>query len=193
MKDEAKTKKQLIDEIQELRKFVGEILNEQNDPLDLTNLSLMKEAFRQMKKNQEMYVKAFIQNALPMGLTNHRDGCFVDVNDTFLRLSGFKRNEVIGSSAIDLGLVTSEQRAAALNKLNNKGRVENLEMPIRMKNGQNMQGLLNVVLMTLGKEKYRLIVVADVTDQHPGANDQPAGEPVLKVLPIDRPMPWFIG
>ncbi len=193
MSDESKTKKQLIAEIQELRKFIGEILNDNKNSLDLTDLTMLKDAFRQMKKNQEKFMKAFLQNALPMGLASHRDGCFIDVNDAFLRISGFKRDDVVGSTVSDLGLISDDQRFVALEKLNNNGRIENLEIQIKLKNGLLVHGLLNAVLMTLGKEKYRLIVVVDITDHRQAESDQYFSEPGLRPLPIDRPMPWFIG
>lgn len=193
MKDDAKTKKQLIAELQELRRFLGEILQDYNYSPDFTDLNLLKETFRQVKKSQEKFMKAFLHNALPMALTSHKDGCFVDVNDAFLRISGFKRDDIMGCTVTELGLVTPEQRIAVLDKLNSKGRIENFQLQIKLKNGRIMQGLLNVILMTLGKEKYRLIVVADVTDRHQDTDAQAFNGPGLCALPIDRPMPWFMG
>lgn len=193
MKDEAKTKKQLIAELRELRQFVGDVFYDYNDLPDLTDLSRVREAFQQVRQSQEKFMKAFLHNALPMGLTSHKNDCFVDVNDAFLRFSGFKRNDVMGNTVTALGLISSEQRQMALEKLNSRGRIENLEIKIMPKSGKVMRGLLNVVLMTIGKEKYRLIVVADITSYRQASDASYTDDRGLGVLPIDRPMPWYIG
>lgn len=145
-----------------------------------------------MKIRQEKFAKAFLQNGLPMGLTTQREGCFVEVNDAFLKASGFQRNEVIGNTVTSLGLVTDEQRTMALDKLNKRGRVENLELQIKTKNGTSLNGLLNMILMTLGRDKYRLIVLTDITDFKREGDIRRTGTP-LTCMPIDSPMPWFIN
>ncbi len=193
MKDEAKTKKQLIEEIQDLRRFIGEYLNDDHSAPDLSNFNQIKASARQMKKSREKFMKFFQQNALPMGLSTQKEGCFVEVNDAFLKLTGFKRNEVIGYTETSLGLMTHEQRSVFLDMLNSKGRVENLEVQMMMKSRQPRHGLVNGVLMTLGREKFRLSVITDITGLKLGDDACAHAQQIPCRLPIDTPMPWFIG
>jgi len=193
MKDEAKTKKQLIEELNDLRRFIGEHFSDYRSSTELSDLDRWKEAARQMKNGQEKFMKSFLQNALPMGLTCQKEGRFVEVNDAFLKLSGFKRDEVIGATVTGLGLLTDEQRSSVLDKLNSKGRVENLELEVATKNNKYISGLINVVLMTLGRDKYRLMIVTDITKLKREEDERRNYEQKLYHLPIDKPMPWFIG
>ncbi len=153
MKDESKTKKQLINEIEELR---GQLARVQSSDAE----------FQQMKESNEKFVKAFLQNSIPMDITLLRNGRYVDVSEAFLRFLGLKRSEVIGNTATELKLITAEQKAIFINELNSKGRVENLELQVKTKGGELRDGLFNAVMMTLNNEKYLLTVMADITERN---------------------------
>lgn len=150
MKDDQKTKKQIIEELNELRECIAELKG-------------FKEKIEQSRTNQEKFTKAFLQNSIPVGLTTLEEGRFVEVNNSFLKLLGCTREEVIGYSLIECGFITEDQRAAIFDELNKKGHIENLEVKITTKDGALRDGLFNAVLMTVNNEKYLLIVIIDVT------------------------------
>ena len=95
MEDEKKTKKQLIEELQCLR----------------------LEQIEQTRITSEKFTKAFIQSSIPTIITSAKDGRAVEVSDSFLRLVGLKRHEVIGRTMIENKFVTREQRAIFLMNL----------------------------------------------------------------------------
>ncbi len=152
MKNENKTKSQLLTELSQLRQSVAHMHD-------------LEAEIRRLKKIQDKFTKAFLQNAIPMGITTINEGKFVDVNQELLRLSGFKRDEVIGSTSIELGLFTQEQRVYFLNELNKKGRVENLELQIKRKTGEFLYGMFNSVMVNIEGEKHLLTVMIDITDR----------------------------
>ena len=150
MKDDQKTKKQLIEELNERRQRVAE-------------LEYLEEEIKHTRLNQEKFTKAFLQSSLPVGITTLKEGQFVEVSDAFLRLMGRRRDEVVGRTATDIEFITEEQRRAFFKELNKKGRVENLEMKVRAKDGVLIEGLFNTVMMNLKNEKYLLTVMTDIT------------------------------
>jgi PAS domain S-box-containing protein len=152
MKDASKTKKQLISELEELRRQLAHVQSSEAE-------------FQQLKESNEKFVKAFLQNSIPMDITLLRNGRYVDVSEAFLRFLGLKRSEVIGSTATELELITAEQKAIFIKELNSKGRVENLELQVKTKGGDLRDGLFNAVMMTLNNEKYLLTVMADITSR----------------------------
>lgn len=159
MEDEKKTKKQLIEEIKELRQCVAE-------------LNGFEEEIKQIRANQEKFTKAFLQNSIPVGITTLEEGRFVDVSDAFLRLVGRKRNEVVGYTSIEIGFITEEQRASFFNELNKRGRVENLEMEVGTKDGVLRDGIFNAVMITLSNKKYLLTVMTDITERKRAEEDK---------------------
>ena len=143
MEDERKTKKQLIEELNCLR----------------------SEQIEQAKVNSEKFTKAFLQNSIPTIITAIKDGKAVEVSDAFLRLTGRKRHEVIGYTAIEGGFLKEKQRTVFYNELGKNGRVENLEMEISTGDGFLRYGLFNSVMMSIGNEKFFLTAVQDITDR----------------------------
>jgi PAS domain S-box-containing protein len=136
MEDEKKTKKQLIEELNELRKCLAKLKDYEKE-------------IKQISVNQEMFTKAFLQNSIPVGITTLNEGRFVDVSDVFLRLMGRKRDEVVGHTSIEIGFITEEQRVSFFNELNKRGRIENLEMKVITKGGALRNGLFNAVMKTI--------------------------------------------
>ena len=152
MEDERKTKKQMIEELNELRQTVSELKG-------------FAEEIKQTRIDQEKFTKAFLNNSIPVGITTLKDGRFVDISDSYLRLIGRNRDEVIGHTSIEVGFITHEQRESFFHELNKSGRIENFEMEVKTKDGVLRHGLFNAVMMTLGNEKYLLTVMIDITER----------------------------
>lgn len=150
MKDQAKTKNQLINELTELRRQIANVNN-------------IEEEYRQLKKSNEKFTKAFMQSAVPMYITTLEEGKFIDVSNAFLKFTGFRRDEIIGRTSLEIGYITKEQRTVLFNELNQKGCVENLELKVGTKHGGVGYGLFNAIMMTIDNEKYLLTVMVDVT------------------------------
>jgi PAS domain S-box-containing protein len=152
MEDEKKTKRLLIEELNELRQCVAELKG-------------FEEEIKQTRVNHEKFTKAFLQNSIPVSITTLKEGRFVDVSDAFLRLMGRKRDEVIGHTSIEIGFITEEQRAFFSSELNKRGHIENLEMKVGTKGGALRYGLFNAVMMSIKNQKYLLTVMTDITDR----------------------------
>jgi PAS domain S-box-containing protein len=150
MEDGKKTRKQLIEELKELRQHVAELKG-------------FEEEIEQTRVNQEKFAKAFLQNSIPVGITTLKEGRFVDVSDAYLRLMGRKRDEVVGHTSTGIGFITAEQRESFFEELNKRGRIENFEMKVRTKDGTLRDGLFNAVMMNINNEKYLLTVMTDIT------------------------------
>lgn len=148
MRDEAKTKKQLIRELEELRRHAADLSGGGSDG-----------------EGQEMFAKAFLENATPIFITTIKEGRLIDVSDAFLELTGLGKDEVIGNTTTGIGFITEDQRNIFLKKLEMEGRVANFELPIRVKGKGIRSGLINASRIRLGGEDYLLTVVMDITSQ----------------------------
>ena len=169
MEDERKTKKQLIEELNELRQSVAELKG-------------FKEEIKQTRVNQEKFTKAFLQNSIPVTITSVKDGRFVEVSDAFLRLVGLKRDEVIGHTSRETGFITEEQRTLFYNELSKNGRVENFEMEVSPKGIGLRYGLFNVVMMSINNENYLLTTIQDITDHKQAEETLYASESKYRTL-----------
>jgi PAS domain S-box-containing protein len=118
-----------------------------------------------LKETQEKFLNLFRECPLVLTLSSAKDYRYVEVNDTFERVTGWKRNEVIGRTAFDIGLwVEPNRRIDLLRQLLSVGTVRNLEFRARTKRGGIWIGSLSAALIEINGERHVLALVADITD-----------------------------
>jgi PAS domain S-box-containing protein len=129
---------------------------------DITERKEIEEA---LKNSEEKFSKAFRESPLVLTLTSTKDHRYIDVNDTFEKITGWKREEAIGRTPLDLGLwVDSAQRLKFNKRLLAEGSVRNHESDFRMKDGQIRIGLGATELIDIHGEPCALSVIADITE-----------------------------
>jgi PAS domain S-box-containing protein len=93
------------------------------------------------------------------------DGQILDVNDSFLRLTGYNQDEVIGKTFTDLEIrVYFKQRAELEGALTNGQPWRNVEGSVRTKNGEECQILATVSEVDIDGFLCLLTQFIDVTD-----------------------------
>jgi PAS domain S-box-containing protein len=129
---------------------------------DITERRRVEEA---LKKSEEKFSKAFQQSPMALALTSARDHRYIDVNETFERITGWRRDEVVGRTPLDIGLwVNPAERFEIVKRLLTERSLRNLENSFRMKDGSIRNGLSSAELIELDGEPCILGVTADVTD-----------------------------
>jgi len=125
-----------------------------------------KRADEAMRKSEEKFSKAFRQSPMALTLTSVKDDRYLDVNETFVQLSGWHRDEVIGRTPFDIGVwVDPAQRVKLVKRVLDEGAVRDWEVHYRCKDGTQRVGLGAGDLIEIGNETCILSVVADITDR----------------------------
>ncbi|HEU4766193.1 MAG TPA: PAS domain S-box protein, partial [Pyrinomonadaceae bacterium] len=102
----------------------------------------------------------------PMLLTTLKDGTFVDINEAFLTLTGYTREEIIGRTCLEIGFFTSEEhRHVAIEPLLEAGSVRNTEWSFPIKSGESRLLLCAAELIELGGEKCIVVASSDITER----------------------------
>lgn len=91
------------------------------------------------------------------------DGKIYDVSDNFCKRSGLSRKETIGKTAAQLKLWLEGDREKFIKILLKKGRYHNLEVTRRLKDGRMLTCLESGELVTIGDERYIILIVTDIT------------------------------
>jgi PAS domain S-box-containing protein len=117
--------------------------------------------------SEEKFSKVFHLNPSPCGLSDLNDRTYVEVNDAFYDLFGFDKDkdEVIGRTAWDLGIINKEKLNAIFKKADSNGRLINAEAGLKTKKGEIKQVLLSTENITVQDKKYRLTIVHDITER----------------------------
>lgn len=143
-----------------------EVQGKRTYTLILRDISERSRAEAALRESEQRFSKAFKGNPQPMALTVFDDGRFLDVNDSFLNMSGFTRNEVIGQTALELQLWdTPTHRDEYMRKLQEDGAIHNLEAKFRTKSGAYRQLLSSAELLDLGGERCVLTAATDITER----------------------------
>ena len=93
------------------------------------------------------------------------DGTFVDVNEAFLSIFGFTREEVVGSNSRQLRINRDEGlREEMLARLERDGFIKEVELTLYDRHGTPRTYLNNVIRIEIGGEPHLLTTVQDVTE-----------------------------
>lgn len=131
--------------------------------IDITEHKQMEEALRASK---EKFRKAF--NTTPTGMAIQRtdNGHFVEVNDAFVQITGYNREEILGHNAQELRLWYDEaERDFALGILRQEGLIQDLEARFRQKSGAMGIGILTTERLYINNVFCNLISLQDITQR----------------------------
>jgi PAS domain S-box-containing protein len=125
-----------------------------------------KEAEVTLQGLADKFSKAFCASPDSITISTLKEGRFIEVNDSFVRLSGYQREEAIGRTAFELNIwVNSSDRLKLLQELQKKGFVRNLEFEFRCKSGEVIICLTSVEIIDLDGVKCILAVNHDITER----------------------------
>ncbi|MGD0229945.1 MAG: PAS domain S-box protein, partial [Syntrophorhabdales bacterium] len=116
--------------------------------------------------SEEKFALAFASNAAAIAMTRLEDGLFLEVNDTWVALNGYSREEVIGCFAREMHIwPTTEASSRFVQDLREKGSLRGLEQEFLKKSGEVFVTQLSAQILTLRSEKVILSTFVDVTER----------------------------
>lgn len=131
--------------------------------LDITE---HKKAEAALIQSEAKFSKAFHCNADPMSITTLKEGRYVEVNNAFIKLTGYEEDELIGYTAQELGIWdVYEQRDITVYKAGVCGSVQNIEANFRTKSGEIRAGLISLDIIDIDDEAHVLVAVRDITER----------------------------
>lgn len=111
------------------------------------------------------------------------DGVFLEINDAFLDASGFTREEVIGRTALELGIwKDTAERTALFGQLKQNGQVRDFEAVFFTKRREHRYVLLNANLITHRGEACILLTAFDLSERRRREQVQEATYQISRVL-----------
>src|SRR5579883_656589 len=129
------------------------------------NTRLQQEIYERQQA-EEKFAKAFRSSPSPISITTLREGRFIDVNSSFIRMSGYSLEEIIGHSVYELNLgITPENYASTVEKLLETGCLQNYEMEFRNQSGDFKIVLLSSELIDLSGTQCVLNIANDITER----------------------------
>jgi PAS domain S-box-containing protein len=117
-----------------------------------------------LRESEERLRKAFGASPANISLARLDDGKYVEVNEALLQATGFTRAEIIGRTALELGLWPNPaDRDAFIAELQRDGFVRHRETIFRTRSGQLRTALLSAEIIEFNQRQHILAVSLDIT------------------------------
>jgi PAS domain S-box-containing protein len=129
--------------------------------IDIAERKLAEAALRE---SEERFAKAFQVSPDGLAISRIADAVLLEVNDSFVAMSGYGRDEIIGQSAMHL-YADPSSRERALKILKEQGLVRDFELTMRRKSGEVRWILFSAEPMDLRGEHCWLTLSRDITER----------------------------
>lgn len=122
------------------------------------------ETQEELRTSEARYRTVFQASLDGITITRLSDGKFIDVNDRYLEIIGYQRDEVIGSTSLQLGFwANPADRGAIVEALRRDSRVQDREARILKKNGESVWVLFSVALIEIEGISCILTLTRDIS------------------------------
>lgn len=142
----------------------------------IRDVTAYKKAEEALRRSEEKFSKIFRSSPDWIAISALEDGRLIEVNDAFLRITGYAREEVIGKTSAELGLwVDLGERRRFVELLREKREIRNHEAKFRLKSGEVRIFLRSAELIELDGETCIINITRDITER------KRAGEEIRKL------------
>ncbi|MDT8393728.1 MAG: ATP-binding protein [Bacteroidales bacterium] len=144
-------------------------LNSQLIETFINQLSIALYRFRSEKAYHDSELRfkmTFGTSPDAVNINRLKDGKYIDVNEGFTAVTGYTREEIIGSSSLEKDIwADRNDRNFLIKELNERGFVKNLEAGFVVKDGSKKVGLMSASKFTKDGEDYIISITRDITDR----------------------------
>ena len=153
---------------------VEEVLARLDTHLTIRNLQMQLQAQNSQLQQEiaektaaeEKFAKAFRACPNPIAIATCESGRLLEVNKSFLEMSGYTKTEVIGQNIAQIYSATAlEKYGQVLQKCQSQGFIRNQELEFFTKSGQIKIVLLSLELVELGGVECTLQIMNDITER----------------------------
>ncbi|OPY40017.1 MAG: putative diguanylate cyclase [Methanoregulaceae archaeon PtaU1.Bin222] len=128
------------------------------------DISWRRKAELALRDSEQKFSTVFRSSPVSLTLVSAKDGICVDVNDAFVRESGYSREDVIGRIASEIGLFADPSEAdQVFTILKSHGQVKNMEIRFRTKSGEIQTCLFSASIIHMGNDMFVLSGVENIT------------------------------
>ncbi len=116
--------------------------------------------------SEKKFARVFQTCPEAMSIAAIENGRYLDVNDEFLRITGFDRAEVVGRTSGDLNVwVNADDRRRYIEQLTTTGQLHNFETQYRMKSGAIRDFIVSGTVVEINGKSYSLNYILDITER----------------------------
>jgi PAS domain S-box-containing protein len=139
----------------------------------ISDITARKEAEDAVEEAYQRFAAVFNHSPAGISISRSSDGIFLDANERLLDMLGFAREDLIGRSALDLGIwVDPLLRATLVQRIRQEGTLRDMDLPWHTSSGKRIETITSWEMLELGGETCLLSVMADVTNRKEAERDR---------------------
>ena len=121
---------------------------------------------KELARSEEKFSKAFRSSPAAMAIASLEEGRFIDVNSSFERQSGYRREDVLGRTSLEMGILESaSERERMTDELKKRGRISGAEYKFQHRSGKEGTVRLSAELIEIEGRMCVLSSGEDITLQ----------------------------
>ncbi len=156
---------------------------------DITERKKMED---ELEASEERFHKAFLSSPNPVVISTLEKGRLVEVNEGFINLTGYPREEAIGKTSSELRLWSQAGRRQEITELLRTGGIVREEMmKLRTSSGEIRTCLISAELIELEGDTHMITVVNDITERKKAENELKKTADRLQAVTNNAPIVLF--
>ena len=129
---------------------------------DITERKLLE---NKLLESEQRYTLLFKKSTVPSILLKLPEVTIVDVNEACEKLTGFNKEEMLGKTAAELGIIKPEQRAQVISQFEKEGSLKGRETRAYTKSGEERIVVSNTNRVIIGGHPYAITTLLDITER----------------------------
>ena len=130
----------------------------------MRDISKRKVAEQELRRSQALFATIFESSPIPIVISRVADGRFFEANQACFDLFGFRREQVIGKTTLEMGVWPGDtDREQLLARLRSDGRVANYDIQLRGSDGHLIDVMYSAQVVELNAEDCIVATIVDVT------------------------------
>jgi PAS domain S-box-containing protein len=129
-----------------------------------SDITERKRAEESLRLSEERFSLAFHASPEPISIRRDRDGVLVELNDRWSAVYGYSREEAIGRTATEVGMITAEERERLKRALDEKPSLREFEVDLRTKQNDIRHISLSCEPIVVNDEPCNLYLHRDITE-----------------------------
>jgi diguanylate cyclase (GGDEF)-like protein/PAS domain S-box-containing protein len=118
-----------------------------------------------LRVSEERYRTAFHTSLDAIAINRISNGRYTEVNQSFLDITGYRREELLGHSSLELGIwANPSDRLKMMEALQQRAACRNLQVQFRRKDGALVWGMMSASIIEIDNDPCVLTVTRDISN-----------------------------